>query len=262
MNGYGNVDPQGFVAYASILEEGAWKAISIKKYDSEDLLAPSPLAQAPLAVVWKLHATWAIRALVKSMNVGNNAELDTEWDAAQRSFDAAVLSEENHEDPAHRAAAARIRTALLTGAGTKQTQFELDAEYEFGKTQLRLAAEPQLAADLTLTGLDAKIDRVRKTTEALGAGIGRGPGKNRAPARSLRIRDAVQECVATFNHIHDGLVRAIAHTPSGPDRDQLEELLSPFQALLDRHPAPAKADSSAGAAPAADPKDPADGKTP
>ena len=63
------------------------------------------------------------------------------------------------------------------------------------------------------------------------------PGKNRAPARWARMRDALQERSAAFNSIHDDLVWSIAHTPSGPERDKLEKLLEPFQSLLDRYPA-------------------------
>jgi hypothetical protein len=100
------------------------------------------------------------------------------------------------------------------------------------------------------------LDRIQEATVALGEGIGRAPGKNRAPSRSLRIRDALQECSAAFNRIHDGLVWAIGHTGSGPDRDKLEKMLAPLQALLDRYPATAAAGAGAAtpAAGAGDPK--------
>ena len=235
-NGYSNVEDKGFVSFGGALEEGAWKDISIKKHDSEDMLALSPVATTPVAVQWKLAGTWGIRTLVRAMSVGNTVELDKEWDAAQRSFSAGVASEEDHREPAHRAAAGRIRTALLSGAGTIQTQLDLDGEFDFGQTQLLLVEEKDLAADVKLTGLGPKLERIREATLALGKGIGREPGKNRAKARSLRIRDALQECSGAFNGIHDSLVWAIAHTPSGPDRDTLERLLAPFQALLDRYP--------------------------
>jgi hypothetical protein len=62
-------------------------------------------------------------------------------------------------------------------------------------------------------------------------------------------------------------VWAIDHTASGPDRDKLEQMLEPFQALLDRYPG---AGAAATASPAATPGDgkaapaatPADGKDP
>jgi hypothetical protein len=264
-NGYGTVDDKGYVSFAGAFEEGAWKDISIKKHDSEEMIALSPFASTPAAIVWKLSGTWGIRRLVQAMSVGNSVELDNEWDSAQRSFSAGVASEEDHQDPAHRAAAGRIRTALLDGAGTGQTQYDIDKEYDFGKKQLRLAEEKDLAADLKLTGLAPKLERIREATLALGEGTGREPGKNRAKARSLRIRDALQECSAAFNGIHDDLVWAIAHTASGPDRDKLEKMLEPFQALLDRYPATATAASpatTAGDAKAAPAATPADGKDP
>lgn len=269
-NGYSAVDDKGFVSFGGALEEGAWESIQIKKHDNEEMIAVSPFASLPAAVFLKLQGTWGIRTLVKAMSVGNNVELDQEWDSAQRSFSAGVASQEDHKDPAHRAAAGRIRTALLDGAGTSQTQLDLDKEYDFGMKQLRLAEEKSLAADLKLTGLAPMLERIREATAALGEGTGRGPGKNRAPSRSLRIRDALQQCSAAFNNIHDYLVWAIDHTASGPDRDKLEQMLAPFQALLDRYPATASAASAATVAgdvkvaPAAtsptDGKDPSGGK--
>jgi hypothetical protein len=268
--GYSSVDEKGFVSAGEVFEQDPWKDIQTKKYDSDEMIAQSAFASTPTAVVWKLSGVWGIRSLVQAMSVGNNAELDQEWDASQRSFASGVASEEDHKDPAHRAAAGRIRTALLEGGGTSQTILDLDKEYDFGMKQLRLAEEKNLAADLKLTGLAPKLERIREATAALGVGTGRGPGKNRAPARSLRIRDALQACSAAFNRIHDGLVWAIDHTGSGPDRDKLEKMLEPLQALLDRYPAvgPAAAipvaaagdPKGAPAAAAPDGKDPAGGK--
>ena len=106
-------------------------------------------------------------------------------------------------------AAGRIRTALLDGAGTSQTQLDLDKEYDFGMKQVRLAEEKSLAADLKLTGLASMLDRIQEATVALGVGTGRVPGKNRAQARSLRIREALQECSAT----------ATAASPAAPADD-------------------------------------------
>lgn len=253
-NGYGNVDDKGYLSLAGALEEGAWKDVSIKKHDSEEMIAISPFASTPAAVVWKLSGTWGIRGLVQAMSVGNTADLDKEWDSAQRSFSLGVGAEEDHQDADHRAAAGRIRTALLDGAGTAQTQLDLDKEYDFGHKQLLLAEGKSLAADLKLTGLGPKIERIRAATAALGGGIGRVPGKNRMPARSTRIRDALQECSAVFNGIHDSLVWAIAHTSSGPDRDKLEALLEPFQSLLDRYATTATATAASPAGPAGDAK--------
>ena len=260
--GYGHVDDKGMLSVASAFEEGAWKSVAIKKYDSEEMLAISPLATTPAAVYWKISGIWGIRGLIRAMNVGNTVELDKAWDSAQRSFSAGVASEEDHEDPAHCAAAGRIRTALLDGAGTQQTQLDLDKEYDFGKKQLLLAEEKSLAADLKLTGLTAKLQRIREATEALGDGIGRAAGKNRAPARWTRIRDALAECAATFNVIHDGLVWAIDHTPSGSDRDKLEQMLEPFQALLDRYPGAGAASPAAAGDVKGAPAATTDGKEP
>lgn len=252
--GYGTVGDKGFVSFLEAFGEGDWKNIDIQPYDSEEMLLKASFVTLPALVQRKLEGTWAIRTLIQTMSVGNNAELDSEWDAAQRSFAAGVASEEDHKEPAHRAAAGRLRTALLSGAGTLQTMLDLDGEYEFGKQQLLLAEEKPLAADIALTGLGPKLERIREATVALGQGIGRVPGKNRTKARSLRIREALQECTGAFNAIHHDLEWAIAHVPSGPDRAMLERLLAPLQALLERYPAtPATATDAAKATPAPTP---------
>jgi hypothetical protein len=141
---------------------------------------------------------------------------------------------------------------------------DLDGEVEFGKKQLRLLEEKALAADLKLTGLGPKMDRIREATVALDKGTGRVPGKNRAKPRSIRVREALAECAAAFNSIHDDLVWAMAHSPSGPDRDKLEKLLEPLRAALDRAPATAAATPAVDApAPAPHPATPApDAKDP
>jgi hypothetical protein len=62
--GYGNVDDKGFVSAAEAFEQGAWKEISIKKHDSEEMIALPPFASTPLAIKWKLAGLWGIRRLV------------------------------------------------------------------------------------------------------------------------------------------------------------------------------------------------------
>jgi hypothetical protein len=61
--GYSYVSDKGFVAFAHDLNEGAWKDVSIKKYDVSDRMPALSLLEAPRPVVWKLRATWAIATL-------------------------------------------------------------------------------------------------------------------------------------------------------------------------------------------------------
>ncbi len=55
--GYGFVTDKGFSAFAADLNEGAWKEISIKKYDVPDRVPKELVFEAPRPVVWKLWIT-------------------------------------------------------------------------------------------------------------------------------------------------------------------------------------------------------------
>ena len=50
-NGYGGVDGKGFVSFGGAFEEGAWESVQIKKHDNEEMIALSPIASLPTAVL-------------------------------------------------------------------------------------------------------------------------------------------------------------------------------------------------------------------
>jgi hypothetical protein len=246
--GYSYVNDKGFIAFLHELSDGEWKAVSIKKYDVEDRLPPSPLLEAPRPVVWKTRATWAIRGLLAAAGI-TTAEidrLDAEWDSAQRATDRILAAALEDRDTAVRAAAERLRAALLSGNGTDQTGFALDQEVDFGRNQIQLTKDGPLTADVKTVGLAPHIQRIHEATEALAAGLGRAPGQNRAPARSRQIRDALTACSAAFNAIHDDIEWLLDHTPEGTHREQLRSLHKPFLALLERYPP--RSAAAAGAA--------------
>lgn len=108
-------------------------------------------------------------------------------------------------------------------------------------------SSPPLLADVTLLGLTAMRDEIHQATEALAQGIGRGPGEKRAPSRSRRIRAAVAGCATAFNGIHGQLAWMSERTPPGAARTQLEAMLAPLQALLERYPASEGAEAEAEA---------------
>lgn len=250
-NGYSSVPERGFIAFEHDLEAGAWKAVSTSDYDSDSMIAKAPIADAPTVVSWKLQARWAIRALVKATGADNLAKFDAEWDAAQRAITNVNAAAEDHKDPAVREAASRLRANLLAGGGLKQTQDEWDMEVDYGRNQVLLAEDPVIAADIAKVGLGDHLARVHEATEALAKAIGREPGKNRSPARGRRVRDARRACSAAFNAIHDDLAWAIEHTDDFAQKERLQALLAPFEALLARYPAAAPAAEE----PAGDAKD-------
>jgi hypothetical protein len=239
--GYSYVTDKGFASFSRELEGGAWKDVSIKKHDADGdpPLAKSSLLHAPLPVLWKLRATWSIRGLARAMGsatADDLVRLDAEWDSSQRALNLALLTAGEHREPEHRAAAERLRSTLLLGGGTAQTQLSYEKEVDFGYAQLDLAGRPPLQADAKLVGLRSQLERVREATEALAAGLGRGSGEKRTVSRTRRIRDALRACSTTFNTIHEKLGWLIEHSPAGEDREQLEALRAPFMALLDRYP--------------------------
>jgi hypothetical protein len=85
-------------------------------------------------------------------------------------------------------------------------------------------------------GLAAVVKQIEETTEALAKALGRGPGQKRSSPRSIRLREALTECSAAFNWIHQDLAWTAEHTPPGASRTQLDNLLAPFTALLSRFP--------------------------
>ena len=254
--GYSYVTDKGFTAYLRELSEGVWKGISIKKYDTPDQ-KPAGLLDAPRAVVWKLRATWALVALGATNNAATQEalqRLDAEWDSAQRAGHLFLASAAEHPDPEHRAAAERLRAAILAGNGVEQTNYGYDAEVDFGWHQVQVTSSGPLAADVKTVGFGAYLKRIHEATEALSAGLGRAPGQNRAPARSKRVREALGVCRTAFNAIHDEMEWLLAHTPAGATQEELTALHAPFLALLDRYPPTANV-------PAADAENTAQGET-
>lgn len=240
--GYSYVPEKGYVAFGQEMTEGAWKDVSIKKYDVADRrLAAGVLLGMARPVLWKLRVTWVLGDLRVALGMATAdvmLGLDGDWDRAQRRFHFTVAGAGEHPDPAVREAAARVRERLLLGNGTAQTNLGWDEEVDFGRQQLELAGEGRLAADIKRLGAGDHIAEIRKTTEALATGLGRGPGQKRAGARSQRVRESLVACSATFNAVHDEMAWIIDHTDPGTDRDQLVAFHAPFQALLDRYPPP------------------------
>ncbi|WP_437951744.1 hypothetical protein WME98_13815 [Sorangium sp. So ce296] len=248
--GYSFVTDKAFSAFSRDLEQGAWKSVSIAKYDVPNRVPTALLLEAPKPVIWKARALWSIATLDEALGVASAAalaELDTEWDAAQRALHLFLASAAESKDPAQRDAAVRLRGALLAGAGTEQTRYTYDAEVDYGWHQVAVAGKAPLAADVKKVGAGPHLRRVEEATEALAKGLGRSAGQKRAVARSKRIREAVAACTQAFNGIHDDIGWLIEHTPSGKQRELLEALHAPFLALLERSPQPQR--GSAAAAP-------------
>ncbi len=74
--GYSYVSDKGFVAFSRDLSEGAWKGVSIAKYDTPDKGLSASTIDASHPVIWKLRTTWAIAALKQALGSSTLEELD------------------------------------------------------------------------------------------------------------------------------------------------------------------------------------------
>jgi hypothetical protein len=251
--GYSYVSDKAFVAFSHDLSEGAWKSISIAKYDTPDQLLITLAHDAPLPVLWKLRIVWVLATLKQALGSGKLDELDGAWDSVQRRLHFRLAEQAESKDPEVRQAAERLRAQMLQGGGTGQTMLDYDEEVDFGRQQLELAKGTQAAADVKKLKLGDLLAEIAATTEALAIGIGRKAGTRRSGAPSIQQREALTACSAAFNGVHDDIAWFIEHTPTGAERDKYTELQAPFEALLARNPprvAAAKA-APATAAPAA-----------
>jgi hypothetical protein len=249
--GYGYVTEKGFIAFAHDISEGPWADVAVEGNELRTL-GSDPM-EIPRPVAWKTRVVWAIAALRDALGASPEvlAVLDVGWDGTQRKLFHAIGGALEDDDPAVRNAAMRLKGALLSGNGTAQTSLSYDDEVDFGRHQVELMTNGALAEDTKRIGLTGLRDRIDETTEALARGIGRGPGEKRTMARSKRIRTARAVCASDFNGIHSELAWLIAHTQPGPARTRIEQMLAPFQALLERYPAPAGAPAPVEAPPPA-----------
>ena len=234
--GYSYVSDKAFVAFSHDLSEGAWKSVSIAKYDTPDQLLLSFAHDAPLPVLWKLRITWVLASLKHALGSGKLDELDGAWDSVQRRIHHRLAENEESRDGEVRQAATRLRARLLDGGTTGQTMFGYDEEVDFGRQQVELAKEAQVASDIKKLKLGELLTEIAEATEALAKGTGRKAGMKRAGAPSAQQREAVTACSAAFNGVHDDIAWFIEHTPSGPERDRYTQLQAPFEALLARNP--------------------------
>jgi len=185
------------------------------------------------------------------------AELDAAWDASERRLYHRICCSAEDRDPAVRAAAERLRGALLSGNGTAQTNLTYDEEVDFGRHQVALMSKGAVAQDVQACGLAGAREEIAEVTEALARGLGRAPGEKRSGSRYHRIRAARSACAAAFNGIHGEIAWFIGNMSPGKARTRAEKLLAPFQALLERYPAGSGAGEVDEEAPAQAPAPPA-----
>jgi hypothetical protein len=231
--GFSSVPDRAYVALLDDLSEGAWAKVGVGR--GRD--APGIL-QAPLTVYWKRRLHSAIQELVEALGApGPEASraVDRAWDAAQKRLHFRTLELCASDDETTARTARRVRDALLEGDGLEQTTWDLHAELDFGRSQLRKAASGELPTDLTALRLGSYLEDIRVATDALRDLLGLGAPGERSGPRWEQTKDALEGCAAACTHILEAVDWLHEHTgTSDSDRATLEALGAPLVALLDR----------------------------
>lgn len=233
--GYGAVTDSGFIGFAGELQRGAWGDVATKKWEGGAEDAAASLLGAPAEAMMKLLLRGSISRLLVALGATSLVDLDAAWDSSQRRLFHRIAEARDSEDPVVRAAADRLAAGLLPpSGGTEHTNYDLDGEVDFGEKQVALAAEGgPLHADVKKTKLEGALADVKKTTEALAKGV-RPTGEKRK-SRSIKVREALSDCVTAFNTVHETLHLLAAGTPKGAARDHVTSLMEPLDQLLGRH---------------------------
>jgi hypothetical protein len=228
---YWNVSDKGYASFLTNLENVPWTEIPAPD-------PAKPLSEAPTLVVLKHRLDRGVAGVLAAMGVSNRVLLaDQEWDRCQTRLSARVSFDENDSDPERRAAAARVRAALLTGGGTGQNALAPDLEVDYGGAQVNQCKDgTPLFADIQALGYQPLIHDIRVATDALAVAVGRDMTGPRAPSRSVQVREAVRAAAKAFNAVDDSVNDLLTVTAEGtPAHAQLTRLRLSLQTLLARY---------------------------
>jgi hypothetical protein len=247
---YWNVSDKGYASFLTNLANDPWAEIPPPD-------PATPLSEVPTIVVLKHRLDRGVRGVLTAMGVSNKVMVaDQEWDRCQARLGARVSFDENDADPERRAAARRVRAALLSGGGTGQNALAPDLEVDFGGAQVNQCKDgTPLFADIQALGYQPLIHDIRVATDALAVAVGREIPGPRPLSRSIQIREAVRAAARAFNAVDDSMDDLLAETAEGtPAHAQLTKLRLSLQTLLARyatHTPPAGADDPVPENPAA-----------
>lgn len=246
--GYGSVTAKAFIAFEVDLGDGEWASLDEAPHSLVGGAVKSSVLAAGLPAWWKLRLTTGIAALKVAVGSEVLTALDTAWDSVQRRLHYDLMSLSEDPDPNINAAATRLRSLLLAGAGSAQTGLDYDAEVDFGRQQAALAKEPKAAVDVALLHLEPRLAEAAGATERLATALGRRSGQGRQAPPSVLLREAVAACARDFSAVHEDLSWLLDHLERGPDRERLRVMKAPLEALL------ARSSASAGKVAAAAPE--------
>lgn len=233
--GYGKIKDTALLAFSDELGRGAWGAIDLTGFLADDGSLAGPIDERPTLASLRIWLQWGIGGLAKAISASNAiTEVEQIWDNKQRAFVTRITLaalEGNAED---KKTAARLQSAMTEGGGLAQTGFSHDAEVDYGRKQVRLAAEPNIKADLGSLGLLPSISEISVATENLAVAIGRDGSEGKTLPPSQQIAKAFSNCVAAFNGVHGQLDWLAQVASSDEERKRIDDLRKPMLALLER----------------------------
>jgi hypothetical protein len=230
---FSKVSDKGFISLEVDLTEGEWAKLPGPSANSEP---PSLLEMNPPRA-WKHLLVISIATLVDALGLGpDRLAADQAFDTSQRQLHHKTALDADDPDPEIRAAAQRVRAALLLGQGTAQTNLSFQEEVDFGLKQLALASRPPLKDDCDRLQLAPLLARIEAATFTLARAIGRPLGQPPQPdaPRSVRIRSALSTCASTCRTILNE-IDLFTRLSSPNDQRILAALRAPLDALLSRY---------------------------
>lgn len=233
---FAHVPAEGFTAFSTHLDGPVWGSIDVTTYLGADGRLAKPLGDAPAFVMFKVQLLTALTAAVLVLqSTGSAKACDKLWDSVQKRLSGLIMVGRTSTEAEEKAAAERLHGLLLLGkSGEGQTRLSYQQEVDFGRKQMRLAAETSCAADIALLGLGPVISSVAVATENLAAAIGQGR-VDLAPAKQRKA--AVAECIQVFGTVYRALDWLAEHGYGGTERDTAIALRATLDDLVAKYPA-------------------------
>jgi len=232
---FAHVSAEGFTAFSAQLDNDPWSAIDVSTYLGAKGRLCKPIGSAPVLVLLKVQLLLAVSDVVTVVQSTSGAKgYDDAWDRAQRRLAGLIAVARMSANAPEREAADRLHNSLLLGKnGDRQTKLAYQHEVDFGRNQMRLAADSQNAADIAVLGLGTVIAHIAGATEDLAAAVGQGRA-DLAP--SLQRKAIVAKCVQVFGTVYRTLAW-MAEFGDADDRQQALDLQSSLDNLAARYPA-------------------------
>ncbi len=233
---FAHVSTEGFTAFSAQLDDGVWGSIDVSTYVGADGRLVKSMGEAPAFVFFKVKLLLGINDVVCVVqSTGSAKACDDSWDNVQKRFSGLIAVARASTSPQEKAAAGRLHGLLLLGkSGEGQTRLKYQQEVDFGRNQMRMAAEPQCAADLALLGLGSIMAQIASATEDLAIAIGQGRA-DLVPSRQKRA--ALAECMQVFGTVYQSLDWIAKQADVGPDGDTAIALRSSLHELALKYPA-------------------------